>query len=255
MTMSCIIMCLNVGLIWSFIGSLSVNVADTCYITCPKTKIKVILQYLEEGWLSRAQNKVEGVIFRYNPEKDTITRIKDVSDKDVLGRIDGIWTDKIYYSVGSKSFNKAVSTASSLSFRSIIILTNQSQEKKEILVDLNPLVALPKIVPPLESQLPNESRKFWNCVTEAIQNKQYSYATTLKRDIEEKQRAKANVRKMSEGEAGRKDTTTTKKKDWQSRFFTMQISADGRPELTEEGRQAIRRLEEGRYELAESLDF
>ena len=52
---------------------------------------------------------MEGIVFKYNPDKDNITRIKDVSDKDVLGRIDGVWTDKIYYSVGSKSFNKAVS--------------------------------------------------------------------------------------------------------------------------------------------------
>ena len=96
-------------------------------------------------------------------------------------------------------------------------------------------------------------------MTEAIQNKQYSYATTLKRDIEDKQRAKANARKASEGGGGAIIGGETQapgaRRDWQSRFFTMQISADGRPELTEEGREAIRRLEEGRYELAESPDF
>lgn len=110
-----------------------------------------------------------------------------------------------------------------------------------MLVDLQPLFAIPKTVPPLESQLPNESRKFWNPVTQAILNKQYSQATTLKRDIEEKQRMKANERKASE--------------EWKSRFFTLQISADGRPELTEDGKEAIRRLEDGRYELAESQNF
>lgn len=52
---------------------------------------------------------------------------------------------------------------------------------------------------------------------------------------------KANERKVSE--------------DWKSRFFTLQISSDGRPELTEDGKEAIRRLEEGRYELAESQNF
>ena len=200
----------------------------------------MILQYLEEGWLSKAQNKVEGVIFKYKPDKDSITRIKDVSDKDVLGRIDGVWTDKIYYSVGSKSFNKAVSVFNTKNIANLGS-NDQNKEKKEVLVDLQPLFAVPKIVPPLESQLPNESRKFWDPVTKAIINKQYSHATTLKRDIEEKQRVKANERKVSE--------------EWKSRFFTMQISSDGRPELTEEGKEAIRRLEEKKYELAESPNF
>jgi hypothetical protein len=94
-----------------FIGSLNVSVADSCFITCPKTGLKVILEYQEEGWLGRSQNKVLGVIFKYDPKSDTITKIKDVSDKDVLARIEGNWQDKVYYTLGSKPFAKvAVST-------------------------------------------------------------------------------------------------------------------------------------------------
>lgn len=92
-------------------GSLNVSVADSCFITCPKTGLKVILEYQEEGWLGRSQNKVMGVIFKYDPNNDTITKIKDVSDKDVLGRIEGSWQDKVYYTLGSKPFSKvSVST-------------------------------------------------------------------------------------------------------------------------------------------------
>jgi hypothetical protein len=80
-------------------GSLSVSVADTCYVTCPKTGLKVILEYLEEGWL-------QGVVFKYDPKADNITKIKDVSDKEVLARIEGNWQDKIYYTLGSKPFAK-----------------------------------------------------------------------------------------------------------------------------------------------------
>jgi hypothetical protein len=88
-----------------------VSVADSCFITCPKTGLKVILEYQEEGWLGRTQNKVLGVIFKYDPNNDTIMKIKDVSDKDVLGRIEGNWQDKVYYTFGSKPFAKvAVST-------------------------------------------------------------------------------------------------------------------------------------------------
>lgn len=82
------------------------SVADTCYITCPKTGLKVILEYQEEGWLGRSQNLVKGVIFKYDPKNDNTTKIKDVPDKEVLARIEGAWTDKVYYTLGNKAFNK-----------------------------------------------------------------------------------------------------------------------------------------------------
>jgi oxysterol-binding protein-related protein 9/10/11 len=88
-------------------GALTVTVADTCYVTCPKTGLKTILHYLEEGWLGKAQNKVIGVIYKYNPDKDNITRIKDVPDKDIVGKIDGCWKDKVYYTPAGK--DKSVS--------------------------------------------------------------------------------------------------------------------------------------------------
>ena len=84
-------------------GSLSVTVADTCYMTCSKTKIKVILHYLEEGWLGKSQNKVTGVMYHYDPESDKRTKIKDVPESEVIARIEGCWYDKVYYTLtGSK---------------------------------------------------------------------------------------------------------------------------------------------------------
>jgi hypothetical protein len=84
-------------------GSLSVTVGDQCYITCTRTKIKIILHYMEEGWLGKQQNKVEGVVFHYDPENDTKIRIRDVPDKDILARISGNWKEKLYFSLGPKS--------------------------------------------------------------------------------------------------------------------------------------------------------
>lgn len=86
-------------------GSLSVTVADTCYITCPKSRIKVILHYLEEGWLGKAQNRVHGVVFSYDPDNDNTTKIKDVPDKDVLARLEGCWQDKVHYTVKDTKVN------------------------------------------------------------------------------------------------------------------------------------------------------
>ena len=84
-------------------GSLSVTVADTCFITCPKTKIKVILHYQEESWLGRAQNRVVGVIYKYDPDDDSITRVKDVPEEDVLARIEGSWQDQIQFTPSGSS--------------------------------------------------------------------------------------------------------------------------------------------------------
>jgi hypothetical protein len=88
-------------------GSLNVTVADICYITCEKTKIKTILHYLEEGWLGKTQNKVDGVMFRYDPENDNKTRVRDVPEKDVLARISGNWKDKLYYSMAPNFVSKS----------------------------------------------------------------------------------------------------------------------------------------------------
>lgn len=84
-------------------GSLSVTVSDTCFITCPKAKIKVILQYQEESWLGKTQNKVLGVIYTYDPQNDNRTRIKEVPEDDVLAKLEGCWTDQVHYTLaGSK---------------------------------------------------------------------------------------------------------------------------------------------------------
>jgi hypothetical protein len=84
-------------------GSISVTVGDQCNIRCAKTRIKAILHYVEEGWLGKTQNKVDGLIFRYDPENDNKTKIKDVPDKDILARVFGNWKDKLYFSLGPKS--------------------------------------------------------------------------------------------------------------------------------------------------------
>ncbi|KAF7164965.1 hypothetical protein CNMCM5623_009343 [Aspergillus felis] len=195
-------------------GALAISVSDACFITCSKTRIKVILQYLEEGWIGRAQNKVEGLIFRYDPDQDTITRIKDVPEGDVLAKISGSWHGKIYYTMAGTA-------------------------EPRLLIDVTPLFPVPKTLPPEEDQLSNESLKFWAGVTKAIKEKRYSEATRLKQEIEERQREKAAERQQ-------------KNESWQPRFFTGCVTPLGRPELTEEGYKALQGLRHGDYKLAET---
>lgn len=199
-------------------GALSVTVGDQCYITCAKSRIKTILHYIEEGWLGKTQNKVEGIVFRYDPENDNKTRIKDVPDKDVLARITGNWKEKLYFSLGPKS------------------------ETQHLLMDLVPLSVAPKVVPPMQAQLPNESIKFWSGVTEAITSRQFSRATALKQEIEERQRLKAKEREEAAVV-------------WQPRFFVGAVTPLGKPELTEDGKEALYKLQRGEWNLKENTVY
>lgn len=131
-------------------GSLSVSVSEAAYFTCPQTKIKAILHYVEEGWLGRTTNKVEGVIFRYDPENDDKTRAQDVPDEDVLARLSGPWKEKVMFTLGPRPFKSVPA------------------EEQYTIIDIAPLSVAPKIVPPTESQLPNESLVLWGGVTKAI---------------------------------------------------------------------------------------
>lgn len=202
-------------------GSLSVSVADHVYVSCPKTKLKAILQYVEESWIGRAQYKVIGVIFKYNPDKDDTTKIKDVPDADVLARIDGNWHEDIYYTPGPKSFDK--------------------NADKTLIIDLRPLMPEPKTVPAEDIQLPNESRRYWTAVTEGIMTKQYTAATNAKIEIEERQRQKAKDREA-------------RGVHWKPRFFQDPLGPDGKPDLTAEGRELVDRVNRGDWTLTESAE-
>lgn len=205
-------------------GNLNVTVADTCFVTCKKTGLKVILHYVEEGWLGKTQNKVQGVVYKCDVEKDKTTRIKDVSDKDIVGRIEGAWHDRVFFTLGSAHFDKV------------------PEKDRMLLVDVNPLKPVQKIVPPSDQQLPNESRRFWNDVTVSILDKEYNKATNVKTEIEERQRAKA---------AERKANNTS----WSPRFFTAATEPPGRPQLTTDGRAALDKLHHNDWHLEPAKEY
>ncbi|CAJ2509269.1 Uu.00g142950.m01.CDS01 [Anthostomella pinea] len=199
-------------------GALNVSVGDMAYVTCPKTKIKAILHYVEEGWLGRAQNKVEGVIFKYDPAKDDKTRIKDVPDADVLARLSGAWKDRIVFTLGPKPVD------------------SHPKDKQTTIIDLNPLAVAPKSLPPKEKQAENESLTMWDGVTQAILSKQFSKATNVKVELEEKQREKARERE--------KNNETFK-----PLFFDQVTDKGGKPDLTEKGRLVLERAQKEEWDL------
>ncbi|KAL1871032.1 hypothetical protein VTK73DRAFT_2305 [Phialemonium thermophilum] len=199
-------------------GSLSVSVGDMAYITCPKTKLKAILHYYDEGWLTRSTNKVEGIIFRYDPDNDDKVNIKDVPEEDILVRLGGAWREKVVFTLGPKPIN------------------SHPPEEQVTIIDIAPLSVAPKQLPPEEKQLENESLRLWGGVTRAIHAKQFSKATALKQDLEEAQREKARERERTGAV-------------WQPVFFDKVTDKGGKPELTEKGREVLRRAQKGEWDL------
>ena len=108
-----------------------------------------------------------------------------------------------------------------------------------MLIDITPLFPITKSVPPAEEQLSNESLKFWSGVTNAIVEKQFSQATKLKQDIEERQRQLAAER-------------TEKGTEWSPRFFTGAVTPLGKPQLTEEGQKVLLGIRSGEFALTQS---
>ncbi|KAA8894482.1 hypothetical protein FN846DRAFT_912862 [Sphaerosporella brunnea] len=193
-------------------GTLAIYVEDICYITCAKNKTRCILQYLGDGWLGKAKHRVEGVVYRYDDDTENLERLKDVPTKAILAKISGSWMGQLYYTLSTDS------------------------KEKHLLIDLEPLFPVQKTCPAPEDQLPNESRKMWQQVTEAIHAKDYTRATQLKHEIEEKQREMAAER-------------TEKQIHWKPRFFDDMHERIGQPHLSEEGKKALQGLNTGSYKL------
>ncbi|CAI6093403.1 unnamed protein product [Clonostachys chloroleuca] len=203
-------------------GALSISVSEMAYITCPKTKIKAILHYVEEGWLGRTTNKIDGVIFKYDPENDTINRVQDVPEADVLARLSGPWKEKVMFSLGPKTFKSV------------------PPEEQHILIDVGPLTVAPKVLPPNEQQAENESLRLWSGVTNAIHSKQFSKATSIKVELEEAQRVKARER----------EATNT---PFKPVFFEHIVGNGGKPALTEKGKQVLDRAQKDEWDLKDII--
>lgn len=219
-------------------GSLNVSVSEMAYISCPQSGIKTILHYVEEGWLGRTTNKIDGVVFKYDPEKDDKTRVQDVPEQDVLARLSGPWREKVIFTLGPRTVVSAPWYHANTR-----IGANTDQQQKSVppdeqftIIDLGPLSVAPKVLPPQDRQQPNESLNLWSGVTEAIFSKQFSKATNLKLELEESQREKAREREKSGDE-------------WKPTFFEHVTGNGGKPDLTDKGRQVLDRAQKGEWAM------
>ncbi|KAI9286493.1 oxysterol-binding protein [Umbelopsis sp. AD052] len=183
-------------------ASLYATISDNCYMTCPKSKLKAIVEYKDEKWIGKPKFELRGLIFTYDPNNDTINKLKNVPSADVLATIEGSWRTQIH-----------------------VIYPDG---RKRLLIDLTELEVMPKQVKPMEEQEEMESRRIWKDVTESILAKDFNQATKVKHALEEAQRAKAADRK-SNGE------------EFVPQLFKLPVEG-GKPELTEQAREILKSL-------------
>lgn len=163
-------------------GNFYITVGESTIITCTGSKqgkdgqqLRTVLEYKEESWLGRAHFLCEGVVHTYDPDSTAHlewTKVKHVPRSRVLAQFHGSWKHLIKWKLAS-----------------------EPDSDYKPLIDLSQLQAIPKIVRPLETQLPTESRKLWENVTKHLLSKQYSDANRHKYAIEQKQRDDAADRK------------------------------------------------------------
>lgn len=161
-------------------GSLWVAICDTLSVTCrggkrdqdDGTRLRAIVDYKDESWITKAKYALEGCIYQYGADEDAeeYTSCKQVPPEKVLVTFEGTWKGKIMYK-------------------------RKGDKESRLLVNLDEIEALRMSVRPLSTQEPMESRKIWEPVTNAIMAKEFSKATKAKQEIEQRQRDAAAERK------------------------------------------------------------
>ncbi|KAE8228299.1 hypothetical protein CF326_g6773 [Tilletia indica] len=187
-------------------GNLWIALTDAEYVTCrgPEgsegKQLRAIIEHKDESWVGKAKYAFEGVIYEYEGDPEQYKRSKEVPQDSVVATIEGSWKGKITY-------------------------TKRGEKESRLLLNIADLDTIPKSVRPLESQLELESRRIWEPVSSAIVSKQYGEATKAKQVIEQRQRDVAAERRK-------------KGEEFVPQYFETDIT-DGRPKLTQAGREAL----------------
>lgn len=120
-------------------------------------------------------------------EHEEWTKVKHVPRSLVVAQFDGSWRTHVRW--------KRVSSLAPSSRFSTSSAGSAGDPEYATLLDVSRLHVVPKRVRPIKDQLPNESRRLWEGVTERLLRKEYGDATRAKQAIEQRQRDEAAERK------------------------------------------------------------
>jgi len=162
-------------------GKMVLELGDTCTARNDRNGISADLTFKTKGYFSGAYNSIAGKIKKGSSES---------------GEVSGKWSGVMEYK-------------------------NSKTGEKRVLFDVQKdgdKVA-PKWVAPEEEQEPNESRRLWSKLTQAILAKDMDAATEAKTEVEESQRELARQREE-------------KGENWTPRFFAQQKDGRWLPKFT-----------------------
>jgi len=129
-------------------GQMTVELGDTITVTSEKTGMSCAVEFKTKGYFSGTYNVISGKV-----KNGTVD----------VGEISGRWSHQMEF------------------------ISAQTGEKRT-LFDAETAGIVPKVVHPESEQEPNESRRLWSKLTEAIKNKDMEAATTAKTTVEDAQR-------------------------------------------------------------------
>lgn len=139
-------------------GKMVLELGDSCTATNKNNGLTADIGFKTKGYFSGTYNAISGKIRRQSTD---------------TGEVSGKWSSTMYYT--NAKGNKRV-------------LFDVAQNGKNI---------APKAVPPEAEQEPNESRRLWSKLTEAIVAKDMDAATRAKTAVEESQRENGRRREES----------------------------------------------------------
>ncbi|KAK4048099.1 hypothetical protein OIV83_004969 [Microbotryomycetes sp. JL201] len=206
-------------------GNLYATVSETTFINVRSTtaakRYRTILAYTEEG-----------VIYEVKSESDMEwTKIKHVKSEQVIATLSGCW-------------------------RGEVKIKFKDSGVERVLIDMVPLAVQPKVVAPLSEQDELETRRVWEPVSKALLDKDFGLASKNKQTLEQKQRDQAAERKKNNEVSVCRDAERSLRvltgisflldNSYKPRFFESEPDQveewDGRPRLTQQGKEAIEDL-------------
>jgi len=137
-------------------GQMTLELGDTSIVMSESTGISCTVDFKTKGYFSGIYNAVSGKVKN---------GIEDV------GEISGRWSHQMEF-------------------------TSALTGEKRTLFDAETARIVPKVVQPESEQEPNESRRLWSKLTEAIKNKDMEAATDAKTEVEDAQRESVRRREQ-----------------------------------------------------------
>ncbi|CAH8855087.1 unnamed protein product [Trichobilharzia szidati] len=157
-----------------------VEFGDKVSITCPQTNYSATVTFLTKPHYGDKLHRISGEIYEVSnfsqtgsdrSSKRSGSPVSPLGNVNLIARVSGEWNKTIDFEVFSKNSYKCS-------------------------VDVNKLPVFQKRIRPIECQQPEESRRLWQNVTNALELGKFDLALEKKRELEEQQRISEKYRTL-----------------------------------------------------------